>query len=403
MPERCNWRFASRSRFRNNIDSGGAVASAARYHFSMKFAVALCLCGSLAWAADKPAQLIFEQATRALAAGDFASAENGFKTVVRQEPNNVGAIANLGIIYARTNRSDQAITAYQRALRISPDDEPILLNLGIAYFKRDSHALALPYFERVLAIDPQHQQALQLRAVCRLYTGQVDSAIHDLESLWADHPHDEQLLFLLGFAHLKKGDSALSKAIFDQMFEVAGPARAQFLIGRACYEAALFPQAEESLLDVRQLAPNFAGLHLALGKLYISERRTDDAVRELKLALKDNANDEDANYFLGSLLVQESRYLEGVPFLDRAKELRPDSWAVYLYLGKAKVHSARAAEGVALLQRAVELNPDEASAQYQLGRALEASGQKVAAARAFRKARELRADALNDAKIPGVR
>jgi len=115
------------------------------------------------------------------------------------------------------------------------------------------------------------------------------------------------------------------------MFEVAGPARAQFLIGRACYEAALFPQAEESFLEVVRLEPNFAGLHLALGKLYIRERRTDDAVRELKLALKDDANGEDANYFLGSLLVQESRDVEGVPYLERAKELRPDSWAVYFY------------------------------------------------------------------------
>jgi tetratricopeptide (TPR) repeat protein len=152
--------------------------------------------------------------------------------------------------------------AYRRALLISPDDEPILLNLGLAYLKQDSNAQALPYFARVVAIDPQHRQARQLLAVCRLYTGQVASAIHDLEELKTANPSDEQLLFLLGFAYLKSGDSPRAKTIFDRMFQVAGPARAQFLLGRACYEAALFAQSEESFLEVLKVDPNYPGLHL---------------------------------------------------------------------------------------------------------------------------------------------
>ena len=369
----------------------------------MKRAVCLYLCSLFAFAAEEPANVVFERAARALAAGDYAAAEQGFKSVVRREPGNVGAIGNLGIIYARTNRADQAVAAYQRALRISPDDEPILLNLGLAYLKQDAHALALPYFARVVALDPQHQQARQLLAVCRLYTGQIEAAIDDLGKLSIDRPRDEQLLFLLGFAYLKNGDSQKAKAVFGQMFEVAGPARAQFLFGRACYEAALFPEAEESFLEVQRLEPNFPGLHLELGKLYISQRRTDDAVKELKLALQENPNNEDASYFLGGLLVQEERYEEATPYLNHAKELKPDSWAVYFYLGKAKLHQGRTAEAVVLLRRAVELNPNEANAEYQLGRALQASGQKTAAARAFAHARDLKAGALNDVKIPGIR
>ncbi len=263
----------------------------------MKYAACLYLCGAIALAATEPAKVVFDHAVQALAAGDYAAAEQGFQSVERQQPDNVGAIGNLGIIYARTNRADKAIAAYQRALRLSPNDEPILLNLGIAYLKQDRHALALPYFAHVVAIDPHNQQARQLLAVCRLYTGQVASAIHELEQLRAASPRDEQLLFLLAFAYLKQGDSKTAQTIFNEMFDVAGPARAQFLLGRASYEAALFPQAEESFLQVLRLDPNFPGLHLELGKLYISERRTDDAIRELKLALKENPTNEDACLF----------------------------------------------------------------------------------------------------------
>lgn len=354
-------------------------------------------------AAAQPANIIFDQAARALAAGDYAAAERGFQAVLREQPDNVGAIGNLGIIYARTNRADLAIAAYQRALRISPDDEPILLNLGIVYWKQESYARALPYFTRVVALDPGHRQARQLLAVCRLYTGQAAAAISELESLRAANPRDEQTLFWLGFAQLKNNNPQAAHAVFEQMFAVAGPARAQFLLGRASYEAALFGEAEESFFAVRRLDPAYPGLHLELGKLYISQRKTDEAIRELKLALQENADNEEAGYFLGSLLVQENRYAEGLPYLEHAKELKPDSWAVYFYLGKAKLLLEHPTEAVALLERAVTLNMEDATAQYLLGRALKAAGRPADAARAFQRASELKADAPGKRDIPGVR
>ena len=111
-----------------------------------------------------------------------------------------------------------------------------------------------------------------------------------------------------------------------------------------------------------RLDPKFPGVHLELGKVYISLRRTDDAIRELELALKENPGDADASYFLGGLLAQEDRYAEAIPYLERARKAKPDFWAPYFYLGKAKLRLEQPAEAVVLLQRAVKLNPDEASA-----------------------------------------
>ncbi len=369
----------------------------------MKYAACLLLCGLLADAASEPAQATFDHAVEALSAADYSAAEQGFQAVLKQQPNNVGAVGNLGILYARTNRIDKAIAEYQRALRLSPNDEPILLNLGIVYLKEELHSRALPYFQRVLIIDPRNGQARQLLDVCRLYTGQVLPALHDLKALAQENPHDQQVLFLLGFAYLKDGDSKAAQTIFHQMFEQAGAARAQFLFGKASYEAALFPQAEESFLEVLRSDPQFPGAHLELGKVYISERRTDDAIKQLREALRADASNQEANYFLGSLLVRENQDEQGIAYLEEAKRLKPDSYAVYLYLGRAKLHLGRPAEAVALLQKAVELNPDDASAQYTLGRALKSSGQEAAATIAFTRARSINARALSEAAIPGVR
>jgi len=372
----------------------------------MKFAACLCLCGLFLRAAE-PAKAVFDQAVRALAAGDYATAERGFQAVLREQPRHVGALSNLGVIYSRTNRADRAIAVYERAVRVSPDDKAVLLNLGLVYLKQEAHGRALPLFARVVALDPQHLQARQLLAVCRLYTGQLAPAIRELEALHAASPRDTQILFLLGFAYLKNGDSEKAKAIYDQMFEVAGPAPAQFLLGRACYEAALFAPAEESFLEVLRLDPKFPGVHLELGKVYISQRRTDEAIRELEAALKEKPGDAEASYFLGGLLVLQTRDTEGIPLLEAARKLKPDSWAAYYYLGKARLRLGQPAEAVAMLQRAVELNPDEASAHYSLGRALQACGREAEANRAFRRVRDLRAttDAspLKEDQLKGAR
>lgn len=222
----------------------------------MKFAACLCLCALSLCAADS-AKEIFDGALKALAAGDSQAAERGFEAVLRQEPRNVAALSNLGVIFARTSRADQAIAMYERALQASPGDQAILLNLGLVYLKQEDHAKALPLFAKVVEIDPRNMQARQLLAVCRAYLGQLEPAIRDLEALHAAAQQDDGILFLLGFAYLKNHDSDKAKAIFQQMFEAAGPVKAQFLIGRANYEAAMFAQAEESYREVLRLDPQF--------------------------------------------------------------------------------------------------------------------------------------------------
>ncbi len=370
----------------------------------MTRAACLFLC-ALFVQAEEQAKIVFDRAARALAAADYAAAERGFQAVLRQEPNNVAALSNLGVIYSRTSRADEAISVYRRALKLSPDDKAILLNLGLVYLKQENHARALPLFARVVAVDPEQLQARQLLAVCRAYTGQFDPAIRDLEALRTASSRDENVLFLLGFVYLKSNQPGKAKTIFEQMLDAAGPARAEFLRGKAYYEATQFPQAEESFQQVLRLDPAFPAAHLELGKVYISLRRTDEAIRELDLALKDDPEDADANYFLGAVHVQASQFALGIPFLTRAKMARPDFWASYFYLGKAKLRQDQPAEAVTLLQRAVKLNPEDAVSYNLLAQALNACGRSAEARQALRRLGELRSSAIDGAdngKVAGT-
>src|SRR5271155_5745142 len=91
---------------------------------------------AIALAAD-PVQDAFDRAVAALAAGDYAAAEQGFQSVLKFKPDNAGALGNLGVVYSRTRRYAKAIEVYTKALDTSPSDPSLLLNLSLAYVQQE--------------------------------------------------------------------------------------------------------------------------------------------------------------------------------------------------------------------------------------------------------------------------
>jgi len=151
----------------------------------------LATLGMVRLIAADPLQVIFEQASKDLSAGNFASAERGFEKVLAAAPNQVAAMGNLGVVYQRTHRPGKAMAIYKRALKVNPKDEGILLNLGLVYFKHEDYRQAMPLFERVVAINASNQQGgRQLLATCQVYLDQPQPAIEVLEAFargqWAE-------------------------------------------------------------------------------------------------------------------------------------------------------------------------------------------------------------------------
>jgi Tfp pilus assembly protein PilF len=80
--------------------------------FASAIAIALLLSTSPGFGigADTAKQT-FEAATQALNSGDYPAAEAGFRKVLELDPRNVSALANLGVLYAKTHRYGKAIEA----------------------------------------------------------------------------------------------------------------------------------------------------------------------------------------------------------------------------------------------------------------------------------------------------
>jgi predicted Zn-dependent protease len=325
------------------------------------------------------AAAIFDAGVQALAQGDLPAAEARFREVLKSQPNHIGALGNLGVVYSKLDRPSDAIGVYRKALTLAPREPGLLLNLGLAHLKLNHYADAKHLFARIAAMGKPSAQVRELLATSQLFSGEVVPAMRDLEALRKESPDRAGVLYLLAVGYLKQKNPAGAQNAFESLMNALNPDQANFLAGRAYLETGYFEEAEKSLLAASGDLP---GLQLELGKTMVSLRKEDEAAAALRKALRQTPGDTEAAYYLGALLSQSDGDVpEGIELLEQVRKKRPDSWGAFYYLGKALLKQEKTALAVPMLEQAAKLNPTESAIWFQLMQAYRKAG-RVADSRA---------------------
>ena len=343
----------------------------------LRNAAVLLLAVSLSGA--ETAEAIFQKATAALSALDYPAAEKAFLQVLKLEPRNIGALGNLGVVYARQQRYAAAIETYRRALGLAPGDKFLSRNLGLAYLKQQQYGAALPIFERLAT--PSNMQDLELLATCRLMLGSNQEAVAAIERIPAEQ-RGSGALYTLGIALTRLHQTDEAHAAFTKMMEIVDPQQANFLMGQASYETEHFAEAVEFF---RQ-----AGAHRELGKAYVSLHDDQNAEKELRLA---GPGDPEALYFLGAAIAH-TRPNEAIGLLEKAHQLNPEFWGPLYYLGRIQVEKGHLVDAIRLLTQASKFNPEEPAIYYQLGQAYKKAGRSAEAQVALARVKHLKSRTL---------
>lgn len=109
--------------------------------------------------------------------------------IVKREPDNRNAWAELGHKYFDTNQPMKAIEAYAKALELNGNDPDILTDQGVMYRRVGWYDKAISNFEKAHRIDSHHQQSLyNLGIVYRYDLKDFARAIDVWEQLLAIDP-----------------------------------------------------------------------------------------------------------------------------------------------------------------------------------------------------------------------
>lgn len=332
--------------------------------------------------------------------GELESAAQGYRALIKLQPDEPRWPRLLAAIVAGYGRLDEAIPLLRRTTELAPNYLPAWLKLGDALLKSNATAEAELAYQQALTREPGNPFALLGLARCDLQANRLTSARSHLQQAVADHPDFASAQSVLGTVFERLGNTeaaALAQQRVQQgghYPEVADPwvdelvadchdpytlliAASAALADRKSNSA--FPLLERAL----KLAPADARLHRQLAKTHanlgqLSEARSameravaldsaNEAIRLDLLAIIRQLRDDDALaaavasgvtacptsaalHYEAGLLASKARLFDvAVGHFKFAWTNRPDQSAAGLELAKVYFQNGQPQEAVALL------------------------------------------------------
>lgn len=248
-----------------------------------------------------------------------------YRRVLADDPNVIDAWFNLGNVYYRYRRYDDAIRYFQKALELKPDYDLPVINMANAYRRLGRDEAALAGYEHYLTIDPKNANVRYQVGEIYMDRGDIARAEQNFQQALALDPREASARNAIGVIAFNRGDLGTAER------EV----RAALGIKK----------------DVR-----LAHYNLAL----IAEERNDwaTAEAEYKKELEIHPNAYKAAFNLGRLYERLGNPAAQLASLKQAVDLNPDFAEGRLFLAKVYLDAGtNFPEAIALATKAVALGP----------------------------------------------
>jgi len=154
--------------------------------------------------------------------GNFASAEELYQKFVELQPNNVVALANLGVSQFRQGKLTAAQLALEKALAVDPKDAFTLTTLGAVMIEQNRIEDAIGYLERANESQADDAITLNYLGVASSQLGQFGKAEQSLRRAITVNPEYAEAHFNLAviYATAKPPSIALAKRHYEKALEL---------------------------------------------------------------------------------------------------------------------------------------------------------------------------------------
>lgn len=239
---------------------------------------------------DEKAQSYYQRGSALLAQKDYVKAGIEFRNALQLKKDLVGAWRGLLQIEEHNRNSQAQVPILRNLVELDPKDVDSKIKLGYFLLPRNALNQALELADAAVELDSKNAAAWGLRAAVKLRLNDMDAATRDARAALQIDPANAEAVMVLAAERSSKGDldGALSflkgedKNIPVQLFKIM------------LYEKkGDLKQVEALLQSLASQHPDEAAFRKSLVKLYINQKRNDDAEKEVRaLAAADPANVE---------------------------------------------------------------------------------------------------------------
>jgi len=267
-------------------------------------------------------EALLKQAVEFHQAGKLDEAIRDYRLVLDSYPDMFDVRSNLGAALSASGHYEEAIVEYKRALS-TKSNPTTLLNLGIAYYKTSQLSPAIEIFKKVHDENPSDIRTVLLQADCYLRIGENKKVIDLLSPLERTNPDDQALIYMLGTALVRDGQSTKGQLVIDKILKNGDSAEARLLMGTTKMMVNDFAGALADLQKAVDLNPNLPDVYSYYGVALLSTGDQAGAKKAFERELQLDPNDFDGNLRMGVLVRQDEEFEKAMALFRHALEIRP--------------------------------------------------------------------------------
>lgn len=285
-------------------------------------------------------------------AGLFAQSETAFSAVLAQAPDDFDVLYNVGLAAARAGHLDRAKLSFEVALKVKPGDVDALYELGRVESRLGHSTRAIYLLAQARQSAPQRADvllALARAAQSGEFFGDALAAYDDYLKLQpADDMVRRDRAMVLGRTRT---------SVKDALAELTAYVSRHPQDAKGHYDLALVlsqDQQEQALDEATRavaLAPTLEPARFVRAWLLEQTGRTEDALAELRAALKLNPRDAHALDLLGVACLALERPAEAEKALRQAVEIAPEESNFLFHFARALIELGRKLEAQPYLDR----------------------------------------------------
>jgi len=169
------------------------------------------------WKESDKAESLTEQATNYLKQGNSEKGVATLRLALQRNPDDVGALFNLGMALGEAGHAGEALELLQRLVAIEPDYPGAWVALGVAQGRRQLWDASIQSFREAVARHPQDPYAHKNLGAALSQTGQLDEARDHLKAAVVLLPSDAQAWLNLAMNLEQSGVTAEAEIAYQRV------------------------------------------------------------------------------------------------------------------------------------------------------------------------------------------
>lgn len=248
-----------------------------------------------------------------------------------------GLQRELGRVYYRAGRLEEANAAFESAIHDDPSDDESVQMEGLILYRMGRQSAAIPYLERVRKWVPAtNADANYVLALCYLKADRLDEARAAFARQFGTPANSAGSYLLLANMLLQErnADAAAQQAKNALALSPSLP-MAHFTLGEVALQKNSALQAIDEFDAERRINPDYALAYDRLGEAYMRVDKLEEAQQTLIRAIALDRSDTDAFIKMGKVLLAKQDAPTAIMYLKIAEKMAPNDFATHALLAKA--------------------------------------------------------------------